>query len=47
VVIGLWHVLVDANLPYVLGALAAFCLAIALPALLAHSLRRGLARVFG
>jgi len=47
VVIGLWPLLADANLPYVLGALSAFCLAIALPAVLSCYLRRGIARAFG
>src|SRR4029078_12569346 len=28
VLLGLWHLLDDANLPYLLGALTAFCLAI-------------------
>jgi hypothetical protein len=40
VVIGLWRLLADANLPYLLGALVAFCLTIALPAVLACTLRR-------
>ena len=46
-VIGLWHLLADANLPYLLGALTAFCLAIAAAAVLGYGLRRGLARLFG
>jgi len=47
VVLGLWHLLADANLPYLLGALTAFCLAIVAAALLGYGLRRGLARLFG
>ena len=46
VVVGLWHLLDDANLPYLLGALTAFCLAILAPALLAHGLRRALVSLF-
>jgi len=46
VVVGLWHLLDDANLPYLLGALTAFCLAIMAPALLAHGLRRALVSLF-
>ena len=46
VVVGLWHLLDDANLPYLLGALTAFCLAILAPALLAHGLRRVLVSLF-
>jgi hypothetical protein len=40
-------VLADANLPYLLGALMAFCFAIALPALLACFLRRCVGRMVG
>ena len=47
VVIGLWHLLTDANLPYLLGALAIVCLAIAAPALLACCLRYGIGKVIG
>jgi hypothetical protein len=47
VVIGLWPALADANLPYLLGALMAFCFAIALPALLACFLRRCVGRMVG
>jgi hypothetical protein len=47
VLLGLWHVLGDANLPYLLGALTAFCLAIVAAAVLGYGLRRGLARLFG
>ena len=46
VVIGLWHLLDDANLPYLLGALTAFCLAILASAVLAYGLRRALIRLF-
>jgi len=44
VVVGLWHLLDDANLPYLLGALTAFCLAIMAPALLAHGAREPVPR---
>ncbi|HEX2447629.1 MAG TPA: hypothetical protein VHK26_05520 [Methyloceanibacter sp.] len=47
VVIGLWDILGDANLPFILGALAAVCLAILLAAVLASLLRRGIAALFG
>ena len=47
VVIGLWHILPGANLAYLLGTLAAACLAILMPAVLASSLRRGVGRLFG
>ena len=47
VLLGLWHLLGDANLPYLLGALTAFCLAIAAAAVLGYGLRRGLALLFG
>jgi hypothetical protein len=40
IVIGLWRLLADANLPYLLGALVAFCLTIAAPAVLGCALRR-------
>lgn len=46
VVIGLWHLLADANLPYLLGALTAFCLAILAAAVLGFGLRRALIRLF-
>ena len=45
-VIGLWHLLADANLPYLLGALTAFCLAILAAAVLGFGLRRALIRLF-
>ena len=41
VLLGLWHLLGDANLPYLLGALTAFCLAILAAAVLGFGLRRG------
>jgi hypothetical protein len=46
VVAGLWDMLADANLPYVLGALTAACLAIIAPAVLASLLRRGIGALF-
>lgn len=46
VMLGLWHLLDDANLPYLLGALTAFCLAILAAAVLGFGLRRALARLF-
>jgi hypothetical protein len=46
VMLGLWHLLNDANLPYLLGALTAFCLAILATAALGFGLRRGLIRLF-
>ncbi len=46
VVVGLWHVLGDADLPYVLGALIAFCLVILAAAVLAYGLRRALVSLF-
>jgi hypothetical protein len=46
VMLGLWHLLDDANLPYLLGALTAFCLAILAAAVLGFGLRRGLASLF-
>jgi len=46
VVIGLWHLLADANLPYLLGALTAFCLAILAAAVRGFGLRRALIRLF-
>jgi uncharacterized membrane protein YbhN (UPF0104 family) len=46
VVIGLWDMLADANLPYVLGALTASCMAIFLLAILAHYTRRGIGAPF-
>ena len=42
VVIGLWDLLDDANLLYLLGALTVSCLAISVPAILAAYLRRGI-----
>jgi hypothetical protein len=47
VVVGLWHVLGDADLPYVLGALTAFCLVIVAAAVLAFGLRRAFVGLFG
>jgi hypothetical protein len=46
VVVGLWDMLADANLPYVLGALTASCLAILLLAILAYYMRRGISALF-
>jgi hypothetical protein len=46
VVAGLWDMLADANLPYVLGALTVSCLAIFLPAILASLLRQGIGALF-
>ena len=46
VLLGLWHLLDDANLPYLLGALTAFCLAILAAAVLGFGLRRALVRLF-
>jgi hypothetical protein len=46
VTIGLWHVLGDADLTYLLGALTAFCLVILAAAVLAYGLRRALASLF-
>jgi hypothetical protein len=46
VMLGLWHLLDDANLPYLLGALTAFCLATLAAAVLGFGLRRGLASLF-
>ena len=46
VVVGLWDMLADANLPYVLGALTASCLAILLLAILAYYMRRGIGALF-
>ena len=46
VVVGLWHLLADANLFYLLGALTAFCLAILAAAVLGFGLRRALIRLF-
>ena len=46
VVVGLWDMLADANLPYVLGALTASCLAIFLLAILAYYLRSGIGALF-
>ena len=46
VLLGLWHLLGDANLPYLLGALTAFCLAILAAAVLGFGLRRALIRLF-
>jgi hypothetical protein len=45
VLLGLWHLLDDANLPYLLGALTAFCLAILAAAVLGFGLRRALIRL--
>jgi hypothetical protein len=41
VLIGLWHLLGDADLPYLLGMLTAWCLTIFVPAILGYGLRRG------
>ncbi len=46
VVVGLWHLLGDADLPYLLGALTVFCLAIVAAAVLAFGLRRALISLF-
>lgn len=46
VLLGLWHLLDDANLPYLLGALTAFCLAILAAAVVGFGLRRALVRLF-
>jgi hypothetical protein len=46
VLLGLWHLLDDANLPYLLGALTAFCLAIQAAAVVGFGLRRALIRLF-
>jgi hypothetical protein len=46
VLIGLWNLLADANLAYLLGALAGVCLVILAAAVLGWCLRRGAARVF-
>jgi hypothetical protein len=46
VTVGLWHVLGDADLTYLLGALTAFCLVILAAAVLAYGLRRALAILF-
>jgi hypothetical protein len=46
VVVGLWDMLADANLSYVLGALTVSCLAIFLPAILASLLRQGIGALF-
>jgi hypothetical protein len=45
VLLGLWHLLADANLPYLLGALTAFCLGILATAVLGFGLRRALIRL--
>ena len=45
VIIGLWQLLDDADLPYFLGALTAFCLAILAAAVLRLWPRRGLVRL--
>jgi len=46
VVVGLWDLLADANLSYLLGALTGACLVIFSAAVLASYLRRGVARLF-
>jgi hypothetical protein len=46
VVVGLWHLLADANLLYVLGALTAACLAILALAIIASLLQRGIGALF-
>jgi protein-S-isoprenylcysteine O-methyltransferase Ste14 len=43
VLIGLWHLLADANLAYLLGALTGACLVIFAAAMLGWGLRRGAA----
>jgi hypothetical protein len=47
VLIGLWDLLADANLAYLLGALTGACLVIFAAAMLGWCLRRGAAWVFG
>ena len=47
VLIGLWDLLADANLAYLLGALTGACLVIFAAALLGWCLRRGAVRAFG
>ncbi len=42
VVVGLWGILGDVDVPYFLGILTASCLAILLPAVVASYLRRGI-----
>jgi hypothetical protein len=47
VVIGLWHILPDADLSYLAGWLAGGCFAILLPAIMASYLRRGVCALVG
>lgn len=47
VLIGLWNLLAEANLPYLLGALAGASAVIFAGAMLAFALRRGLAWLIG
>jgi hypothetical protein len=47
VLIGLWDLLADANLAYLLGALTGACLMISAAAMLGWCLRGGAARMFG
>jgi len=47
VLIGLWNLLAEANLPYLLGALTGASAVIFVAALLAFSLRRGVAWLIG
>jgi hypothetical protein len=47
VLIGLWHLLADANLPYLLGALTGACLVIFAAAVLAFYMRRGVVWLVG
>jgi hypothetical protein len=46
VLIGLRDILADADIPYLLGMLTAWCLTIFVPALLGHGLRRGTSWLF-
>ena len=46
VFIGLWHLLADANLPYLLGALTVACFGVFAAAILGFYLRRGAAWLF-
>jgi hypothetical protein len=46
VLVGLWDLLADANLPYLLGALTGACLAIFGAAVFAYYLRRGIGALF-
>ena len=46
VIIGLWEILGDADMPSLLGMLTAACLAIFLPAIVGFNLRRGAGWLF-